>query len=148
MANGGLKASSVFLLMVGLAMLPNPALAAHQLPPPPNLTHLQEQSLSSRSPQSSSLAATQQSTEKKVSAYTLPPETYKKARELSQIHFRMALIDFAYGLFVLWLILQLRLAPKYRDWAQGLSSKRFVTSPICPAILGDARHLKLAYGNL
>jgi STE24 endopeptidase len=125
LANCGLKASSVFLLIVGLAMLSNPALAAHRPPPPPNLINLQEQSLSSSSPQSSSLAATQQSTEKKVSAYTLPPETYKKARELSQIHFRMALIDFAYGLFVLWLILQLKLAPKYRDWAEKFSSRRF-----------------------
>jgi STE24 endopeptidase len=66
-----------------------------------------------------------QPTEKKVTAYTLPPETYKKARDLSAIHFRFALISFVYGLFVLWLILQLRLAPKYRDWAEKFSSKLF-----------------------
>jgi STE24 endopeptidase len=68
--------------------------------------------------------------ERKVTAYTLPPETYKKARELSQIHFRMALIGFIYGLFVLWLVLQIRLAPKYRDWAESSSSKRFVQAMI------------------
>ncbi len=43
--------------------------------------------------------------ERKITAYTLPPETYKKARELSQIHFRMALIGFVYGLVILWLVL-------------------------------------------
>jgi STE24 endopeptidase len=82
----------------------------------------QEQSPSAKAELSSS-AAKPQPVEKKVTAYTLPPETYKKARDLSRIHFRFALISFVYGLFVLWLILQLRLAPKYRDWAEKLSSK-------------------------
>jgi STE24 endopeptidase len=75
-------------------------------------------------------SAKPQPDERKVTSYTLPPETYKKACELSQIHFRMALIGFVYGLFILWLVLQFRLAPKYRDWAERFSSKRFVQAMI------------------
>jgi Zn-dependent protease with chaperone function len=75
-------------------------------------------------------SAKPQPDERKITAYTLPPETYRKARELSQIHFRMALIGFVYGLLILWLVLQLGLAPKYRDWAEQFSSKRFVQAMI------------------
>jgi STE24 endopeptidase len=73
--------------------------------------------------------------ERKVTAYTLPPETYKKARKLSQIHFRMALIGFVYGLFVLCLVLKLGLAPAYRDWAERFSPKRFVQALIFGPLL-------------
>ena len=89
----------------------------------------QEQSPSENSVATSSVAKPQP-VEKKVTAYTLPPETYKKARDLSRIHFRFALISFVYGLFVLWLILQLRLAPKYRDWAEKLSSKHWLQAAV------------------
>src|SRR5215467_13098387 len=41
----------------------------------------------------------------KVTAYTLPPDLYKKARDRSQIRFRLDLIGFLYGLVVLWIIL-------------------------------------------
>jgi len=82
--------------------------------------------------------------ERKITAYTLPPETYKKARELSQIHFRMALIGFAYGLVILWLVLQLRLAPKYRDWAERFPSKRFVQ----PMIFGPLFFITLGVLSL
>jgi Zn-dependent protease with chaperone function len=89
----------------------------------------QEQSPSENSGASSSVAKPHP-VEKKVTAYTLPPETYKKARDLSRIHFRFALISFVYGLFVLWLILQLKLAPKYRDWAEKFSSKHWLRAAV------------------
>ena len=62
---------------------------------------------------------------RKVTAYTLPPELYKKARDRSRIHFRLALISFAYGLIVLWAILHWKLGSKYRDWAEKAFAKRF-----------------------
>ena len=89
----------------------------------------QEQSPSENLAVSSSVAKPQP-VEKKVTAYTLPPETYEKARDLSRIHFRFALISFVYGLFVLWLILQLRLASKYRDWAEKFSSKHWFQAAV------------------
>src|ERR1035437_7552156 len=61
----------------------------------------------------------------KVTAYTLPPDLYKKAKALSRIHFLFNLISFFYGLFVLWLVLHWKLAAKYCDWAEKLSSNRF-----------------------
>jgi Zn-dependent protease with chaperone function len=62
----------------------------------------------------------------KVTAYTLPPDLYKRAKTLSRIHFLFNLISFFYGLFVLWLALRWKLAAKYRDWAEKLSSNRFL----------------------
>jgi Zn-dependent protease with chaperone function len=65
-------------------------------------------------------------TSRKVTAYTLPPDLYKKAHDKSKIDFRLALIGFVYGLLVLWIILRWRLGAKYRDWAEGTSGMRFV----------------------
>ncbi len=73
--------------------------------------------------------------EKKITAYTLPPELYKKAHDRSRIHFQLALIGFVYGLLVLWLILRWKLAAKYRDWAERASSRRFVQSMIFSPLL-------------
>ena len=70
-----------------------------------------------------------------ITAYTLPPDRYQKARELSRIYFRFAIIGFLYGLFVLWLILQWRLAPKYRDWAERSSARRFLQAMVFSPLL-------------
>jgi Zn-dependent protease with chaperone function len=124
LANHKLKTVLVVLAILGVSLALSPTLAAHPLQPSASVAP-QYGVPASAAQAPTSPAATPQPTEKKVTAYTLPPETYKKARDLSRIHFRFALIGFAYGLFVLWLILQLRLAPKYRDWAEKFSSKLF-----------------------
>jgi Zn-dependent protease with chaperone function len=62
----------------------------------------------------------------KVTEYSLPPDLYKKAHDLGRIYFRLSLIGFVYGLLVLWLILNRKLAPKYRDWAERSSANRFL----------------------
>ena len=64
--------------------------------------------------------------QKEVTAYTLPPDLYKKAHDLGVIHFRFNLIGFFYGLVVLWIILRFGLSPKYRDWAEKVSRNSFV----------------------
>ena len=73
--------------------------------------------------------------EKQITAYTLPPDLCKKAHDRSRIHFRLAVIGFVYGLVVLWLILHWRLAAKYRDWAERISSRRFVQSLVFSPLL-------------
>src|SRR5271167_2185830 len=73
--------------------------------------------------------------EKQITAYTLPPDLYKKAHDRSRIHFHLALIGFVYGLVVLWLILRWKLAAKYRDWAERCSSRRFVQSLVFSPLL-------------
>ncbi|MGA9630952.1 MAG: M48 family metallopeptidase [Candidatus Acidiferrales bacterium] len=70
-----------------------------------------------------------------VTAYTLPPALYEKAHHLGEIRFRLAIISFVYGLIVLWLILRLKLAPKYRDWAEKAASNRFLQALIFAPLL-------------
>lgn len=65
-----------------------------------------------------------------VTVYTLPPDLYKKAKALSRIRFVLNLAGFFYGLLILWLILHLKIAPKFRDWAQRASPNRFLQAAI------------------
>jgi STE24 endopeptidase len=74
--------------------------------------------------------------QQKVTAYTLPPDLYQKARTLGRIHFVLNLVNFFYGLFVLWLVIQLRLGSKFRDWANRVSSNRFAQAFVfTPALI-------------
>lgn len=61
-----------------------------------------------------------------VTAYTLPPDLYQRAHERRRTHFRLDLINFFYLVFALWLILRLKLSARFRDWAERVSSRRFV----------------------
>jgi STE24 endopeptidase len=73
--------------------------------------------------------------QKEVTAYTLPPDLYKKAHDLGVIHFRFNLIGFFYGLLVLWIILRFGLSPKYRDWAEKVSRNSFVQTLVFAPLL-------------
>jgi len=78
---------------------------------------------------------TTQASTRTVTAYTLPPDLYRKARNLSKIHFRLALIGTFYGLFILWLILHWKLGSTFRDWAETFSHRRFLQSLIFSPLL-------------
>src|ERR1700740_1123166 len=80
-------------------------------------------------------AASAQSSEKKGPAYTLPPDLYRKARDLGRFHARFAWIDFFYGIFVLWVILYWRFGPQFRDWAESFSPNRFLQAVIFAPLL-------------
>jgi len=84
---------------------------------------------------SSNTTSAAQPTTMKVTAYTLSPELYKKAHDRGRILFRLALISFAYGLLVLWIILHWKLGAKYRDWAQRSSARRFLQALIFSPLL-------------
>jgi STE24 endopeptidase len=71
----------------------------------------------------------------RITAYTLPPDRYQKAHTLSRIYFRYLLISFAYALVVLWLILRLKLASRYRTWAERVSSRRLVQAFVFAPLL-------------
>jgi STE24 endopeptidase len=71
----------------------------------------------------------------RVTAYTLPPDLYKKAHDLRHIQFRLALLGFIYGVFVLWLMLRWKVAAKYRDWAEQASVRRIVQSILFAPLL-------------
>ena len=73
--------------------------------------------------------------ERKITAYTLPPDLYKKAKALSRTRFRFDIISFFYGLLILWIILRWKLAPKFRDTAEKASSNRFIQALIFTPLL-------------
>src|SRR5579862_3306564 len=134
LASNLLKTMLVFAGILTIPLFSGASPLAHAARPSASAA-MQPQLQTPDATQRSAPSVRPQPEERKITAYTLPPETYKKARELSKIRFRMALIGFVYGLFVLWLVLQLRFAPKYRDWAERLSSKRFVQAMIFGPLL-------------
>src|ERR1700719_3011263 len=73
--------------------------------------------------------------ERKITAYTLPPDLYKKAKALSRTRFRFDIISFFYGLLILWIILHWKLGPKFRDTAEKASSNRFVQALVFAPLL-------------
>lgn len=64
--------------------------------------------------------------EPRITKFTLSPERDKKARAISKVRLRLAIVNLIYGLIVLLLVLRWRLAPKFRDLAERVSSRRFV----------------------
>src|SRR5437660_4437784 len=63
---------------------------------------------------------------KKITAYTLSPELYRKAKTLGRIRFSFRLFSFFYGVFVLWFILKRRYSAKFRNCAESASRKRYL----------------------
>ena len=85
--------------------------------------------------QTTNATASAPETTEKVTAYTLPPDLYKKARERSRINFHLALIGFIYELIVLLLLLRWRISPAYRTWAEKMSARRFVQAFVFTPLL-------------
>lgn len=75
---------------------------------------------------STATSTVQAALRKKITEYTLPPDSYRKARNRSRIGFASRIVGFFYGLFVLWFILQRKLSAKFRDWAEKSSRFRFL----------------------
>ena len=92
-----------------------------QAPPPPNAT--------------SAPASSGQASERTVTAYTLSPKLYRKARDLARFHIRFAYINFFYGIFILWVILYWRFGPKFRDWAESFSKNHFLQAWVFAPLL-------------
>ncbi len=85
----------------------------------------------------------------RITEYTLPPERDKKARALSAVHLRMLVVNLIYGLVVLLVVLRLKLAPKFRDIAEKVSSKRVLQALIfAPLDYAGNRHFVAPDGDL
>jgi len=95
------------------------------------------------SPQSSSApaqappsATTAQAPDKKeAQGYTLSPDKYQKAVAYSRSLYMLYFIGFAYGVVVLLLVLKLGVATKYRDFAEGLTDKRWLQAMVFVPLL-------------
>ncbi len=70
-----------------------------------------------------------------VTGYTLPPDLYAKAHHLGEIEFWGEFVSFIYSVIILLLILNSRLAAKFRDWAERAGTNRFVQSLIFTPLL-------------
>ncbi|MGA8144414.1 MAG: M48 family metallopeptidase [Candidatus Acidiferrales bacterium] len=100
-----------------------------------SLLQAQPQSRASEAQSTDALAApgaqvAPATTEKKITAYTLPPDLYRKAHNLGKIAFWGQIVTFVYSVIILLLILKWKLAPKFRDWAERTTSVRFVQTLI------------------
>ncbi len=62
--------------------------------------------------------------------YTLPPDKLQKAVEFAKARNRLHFIDAAWGALVLVGLLALRVAPRFRDWANAASNRRIVQAYI------------------
>ncbi|MGH9734780.1 MAG: M48 family metallopeptidase [Candidatus Acidiferrales bacterium] len=92
-------------------------------------------STSSRPQQASTSPETKTTAVGNVTQYTLPPALDRKAHRLGQISFWGALIGTLYSWLILLLILNWRLAPKYRDWAERASRIKFLQAAIFAPLL-------------
>lgn len=79
---------------------------------------------------SSSPAAVQAKPVMQTSVYTLPPDKLAKSKALYDLRGKLRIIDTAYSLLVLLALLALGIAAKYRDWAERVSTHRFVQALI------------------
>jgi Zn-dependent protease with chaperone function len=90
----------------------------------------------SPSPDAPGVLAAGSSKEKPITEYAPPPDNYRKASNYSAQHYEHFFVDAVYGFVVLLLLLRWRVAPKYRDWAERVSSRRFLQILIyAPALL-------------
>ncbi len=76
-------------------------------------------------------SATAQSTQvpsrpEPVLTYSPPPAAYARAKAYSNAHYRHFFIDSFYGLLVLLVLLRWRIAPRLRDLAEAVSSRRSI----------------------
>ncbi len=60
-----------------------------------------------------------------VEGYTLSPEKYQDAVNYARARYGLHFLNVAYGLVVLVVLLALGVAPRFRDWAEKVVSKRF-----------------------
>lgn len=58
--------------------------------------------------------------------YSPPAENARKSEAYSAAHYHHYFVNTLYGWLVLMVLLHWRVGSKYRDWAQGVSSRRFV----------------------
>lgn len=70
-----------------------------------------------------------------ITAYTLPPDLYAKAHHLGEIEFWGDVGSFFYSVLILLIMLQTRLAPKFRAWAERATKIRFVQAAIFVPLL-------------
>lgn len=70
-----------------------------------------------------------------VKGYRLAPEKYEQAVAYSRARYRLYFVGFLYGLLILLIVLGARLAPRFRDWAERASARRFFQALVYAPLL-------------
>ena len=70
----------------------------------------------------------------RITAYTLPPDLYRKARNLNRMRFGYRVFSIFYSIFVLWLVLRTKWSARFRDWAEASTGRRFLQALIYTAL--------------
>lgn len=109
-------------------------LFAAQLLLPTVTTHAQVSATQSTSPSASSVGAAPSPSEAPES-YQPPPAIAAKAIAYSNAQHHLYFFDFAYGLLILIVILECRVAPRYRDWAERATPRRFLQAVLYAPML-------------
>ncbi|HKQ87287.1 MAG TPA: M48 family metallopeptidase [Candidatus Acidoferrales bacterium] len=117
-----LRIGAMIVPLLALLLFAWPQNSAAQAPPP------------AAAPTQSASVATHPAQEP-FTGYALPPDLYRKAHHLGQIEFWGAIVSFLYSVLILLIVLQTRLAPKFRDWAERATKLRFVQSTIFAPLL-------------
>jgi len=104
-------------------------------PQSPSTPAISQQPSVASTTQSPASATAQSQSKNKITAYTLPPDLYRKARNRGRIGFASRIIGFFYGLLVLWFLLHRKLSAKYRDWAEKFSRNRFLQAFVFTPLL-------------
>jgi Zn-dependent protease with chaperone function len=73
-----------------------------------------------------------------VKRFTLPPEKYEQAIAYRRARYWHYFIHFAYGVLIFVLVLQWRWAPRFRDWAERFSRRRFLQALVFVALFSLA----------
>lgn len=124
-------ASSAFLLALVISILcasSGAARSAPQLPPQPGGAF-------SQAPAQQAEPPTPTPERKETQSYTLSPEKYEKAVAYSRSRYILFFISFVYGVLILFLVLKLGVATKYRDFAEGLSDRRWLQAIVFVPLL-------------
>ncbi len=130
MKSNGLRLTFALLaLAVGVCFAVGPVRANSLLPAQPQSQGASSQDAGAPAPPSAT-NPTAPAAEKKVTGYTLPPDLYRKARNLAKIAFWGQIAIFFYTVLLLLLILKWKLAPKFRDIAERATSNRFLQAAI------------------
>ena len=98
-------------------------------------------------PRAAQLPTSQASQELKITEYSLPPDKLAKAEALYQTRTVLYVLGSAFGLIVPWILLKLRLAPAFRNFAERISQNSFIQALIfVPLLMGLIAVIALPLG--
>jgi Zn-dependent protease with chaperone function len=132
MRRAALRLLLILLLATPLARALHAAQQSRQVSP---AAVARQQAQNNSAPSLPAAPPSQAEPPKKITAYTLPPDLYRKAHIRGRLRFSLSLFGFFYGLLILWFILNRRLSAKYRDWAENFSRKRFLQALVFAPLL-------------